>query len=70
MAGRNTSDLSENVGVAAFSLSYVAAVVFNEIGQQAKHAYYHLSGTPHKRVERGEVDPDAFFDMLKMYVQE
>jgi hypothetical protein len=44
------------------------AYLGNEIIQQIKHGYYHLTKKEHKVVERGDLDPDCFFDSFKTYV--
>ena len=44
------------------------AYVINGIVQQGKHLCYHLKDAPHKKIERGDWDSDAFFDSFPMYI--
>jgi hypothetical protein len=65
------SKLEEIKDISTSAIFYgINGIVYgiNEVIQQGKHCYYHLTNQGHKVVERGEVDPDCFFDSFKMYV--
>jgi hypothetical protein len=53
-----------------FLIGSVAGIAYfiNGLVQQGKHLYYHVENKPHKKIERGEWDSDAFFDHFPMYV--
>ena len=47
-----------------------SSYIINEIVQQGKHAYYHLAGISHKRIQREDINSDTFFDNLSVYIKE
>jgi len=55
------------VEISSLFAIYITSGIINEAVQQSKHAYYHISGSEHKRVCRDWMDSECLFSHLTGY---